>query len=121
MGWPRNVKIVPAYCKHGKDKLFGIRTEYINNAWIMNWAFKMRQDQALRDGYTDTSIKGKIFFDSEYPGCPYCGNAGWYQCGNCKNLICSDSSDSFVTCPVCGNQGSLINSNEFSDIKSGAM
>lgn len=36
------------------------------------------------------------------PDCPWCGNPGGGQCGNCGTMFCADSSDpSDVQCPGC--------------------
>jgi transcription elongation factor Elf1 len=53
--------------------------------------------------------------DSEYPGCPHCGDGGYARC-SCEKIGCLGGMEKkddkmFYTCPWCGNTGEM----EFAD------
>ncbi len=69
----REASVVMAKCRHTKG-LFGIRIERrTDDVWYCTWAFKLSEKKAANEGYMNNKISGKISFDEEYPGCPYCG------------------------------------------------
>lgn len=119
--FPLDVTIIPAYCRTGKEKMFGIRTEKMDRTWVMTWTFRMTTHMAVNENYLHNSIGGRIAFSNEYPGCPYCGAQGFYQCGNCKKIICDTGTESQVTCPGCGAVIRLETSDTFDNIAANNM
>jgi len=100
------VGVIIAKCSNVKD-LFGIRIEnFEDDNWISNWAFKIKEDVAKREGYDKTKISGSFLISSEYPGCPYCGNNNYVYCC-CGKVSCHNSNDEIFTCPWCGSSGPL--------------
>lgn len=94
--------VVTAYCNRN-GKLFGIRTERIDsNRWIQDWAFPIDSVRAASEKYDKNQVNGEILISEEYPGCPYCGAQGWFECAMCKSIVCRNNESS-VICPKCGN------------------
>lgn len=119
--FPLDITIVPAYCQRSHEHLFGIRTEKMDGVWVMNWAFKMTPRHAANEKYLNNSIGGQIAIANEYPGCPYCGTKGFYQCPNCSKIVCCETTETQVTCPSCGSKLSLVESDAFDKISTGKM
>ncbi len=109
--------VVMAKCARSKE-CFGVRTEKKEGAWHQTWAFKLNLQVASREGYAEQSVSGKVLIDPEYPGCPYCGEKGWFSCGKCGKLTCHNGSESSVTCTWCGNTGKVFTADSF-DLKGG--
>lgn len=64
---------VMAACERTKQP-FGITVDKIcSGQYKFVWAFKIDKEKAQREGYGRTKVKGNIILDTEYPGCPYCG------------------------------------------------
>jgi len=106
MGKTNEAVIILAKC--GKiHKTYGLRVEKIgNDKWLVTWAFPINDSLAKREGYDKTTIKGSIIFTPEYPGCPYCGGAGWTVC-SCGHLSCTILNHGFFTCEWCGSHGQI--------------
>lgn len=95
-------------------KLFGARIQKMPNGdWNRTWAFKINESIASREGYTSTSIQGSLSRLNEYPGCPYCGNKGFFQCGKCHKLTCDSGKDTYLVCSWCGYGANASVSNSF--------
>ena len=101
-------KIALCMCKEGK-RPFGVRFEQYENEWKATWAFEIKKEGSEhREKYDKTSLKGKIRWDDDYPGCPYCGSRGFVICCDCGGLNCNiHSSDETFTCGWCGETGIL--------------
>lgn len=111
--------VIMASCqKTGKP--FGIRTEKQGKDYVMNWAFTLKEGASKREGFENNKVKGNIFMDDEYPGCPHCESMSWFQCGRCAHFVCMKGDEKIVKCPDCGNEGELEVSDEF-DLKGGGM
>lgn len=99
-----NVVIVIAKCSHNK-KCFGILfEEKSQNKWVGDWSFPIEETSAKNEGYDRVEIKGEIFLDSNYPGCPrcpHCNAKSFFNCSCCK-VACWNGEDRTVTCPSCG-------------------
>lgn len=95
--------VVTARCSRSKDSLFCIRAEEVlPDIWFCNWAFSIDQDVADREGYGEENIKGAVDIDEKrYPGCPYCRDTGFYECGVCSRLNCWNRKDEVMTCAWC--------------------
>ena len=64
---------VMAACERTKQP-FGITVDKIcSGQYKFVWAFKIDKEKAQREGCGKTNVKGNIILDTEYPGCPYCG------------------------------------------------
>ena len=99
-------KIALCKCRESK-KAFGVRFEKDESAWKYTWAFPVKEDSAKREGYDETTLKGDIYPDSEYPGCPYCGRNTFIVCGGCHKLSCNITSGNICTCEWCGMTGTI--------------
>ena len=55
-------------------KPFGITVNPQNGCYAFKWAFKINPDQAKREGYDKTSVRGAVMYDPEFNGCPHCGS-----------------------------------------------
>lgn len=106
-------KMIAVMCRCSKTKkLFGIRFDHITgDIWEYAWAFPLKEGADKREKLYRLSVKGRFVNGKNYNGCPYCGNKNFYQCGNCKNLVCWDGIIKPVTCPHCGNKGNLTRKN----------
>ena len=78
-----------------------------DKAWHCTWAFPLTQTMVNHEGFETTKIHGRVDVDNEYPGCPYCGAAGWVSCGACGKLTCWNTRGRKFTCAWCGNTGLL--------------
>lgn len=107
--------VIVAKCTYSKDS-FGIRPQKENNDWIWTWSFKLTNKTAKREGYDRTTISGRILLDKNYPGCPYCGEKNFAQCGYCYKIMCLDNNFSEITCPSCGNHSRLKKTDTFENI-----
>lgn len=114
--YPLEVTIIPAYCRRNAQQLFGIRTEKIDGIWVMNWAFKMTQSQASRENYLYNSISGIFDISTQYPGCPYCGASGFFQCPKCNSIICCNEGSTSANCPKCRIEVKLVATDTFDNI-----
>ena len=98
-------------CQKHKGKLFGMRTQLVDESskgkqqiWTRTWAFPIDANKAKKEGYDKSSISGTIIESEKYPGCPYCGTHSFTLCGACNKLTCY-SGEKNVTCQWCGNSG----------------
>lgn len=100
-------KVALAKCREGR-KAFGVRLEKIENGWKYDWAFKLNEDRAKKEGYGDTKIVGNIYADPNYPGCPYCKSNSFIVCGGCGKLNCFNDETKSFTCGWCGMTGEIV-------------
>ena len=108
---------VMATCERTKQ-FFGITVDKIcSGQYKFVWAFKIDREKAQREGYDQTNVKGNVTLDAEYPGCPYCEEKAFYTCGQCGSIVCWHGEKE-VTCPKCGNRGTITEAAEF-DLKGG--
>ncbi len=99
-------QVALAKCREGK-KIYGVRMEKTSLGWKYDWAFTLSESRAKSENYSSTKIKGNIYPDSEYPGCPYCGAKSFVVCG-CGRLNCNNSDEKIFTCEWCGAKGELV-------------
>ena len=113
-----NVVIVMSRCSRTK-KFFGMRFEEKDgNLWVTDWAFPIKEETGKKEGYDRGKISGKFYFSQEYPGCPYCGAKGIFQCIKCGGkTACWDTSETEVICPNCNTKLKL--SGEIQSMSSG--
>ena len=114
----KEATVIMATCQKSKNT-FGIRAEKISNAWHFTWAFPMSKKAASREGYDSTTVNGQVLVDSEYPGCPDCNGHGFIHCHACSKVVCWDGKTPNFKCPVCGNQGEIMITEKFDNIKGG--
>jgi hypothetical protein len=99
-----NVVVISAYCCKTGGRM-GIRLEEKSRKyWIADWAFKVKESVASKEGYEAASVDGHFEFSHEFPGCPYCQSVNFVLC-DCKKLLCYDSSSPYFECPKCGLNG----------------
>lgn len=91
--------VIISRCWKTKKK-FGIRVEKRNGDWYLTWAFKITESQIESEGYAQNKISGNFYFNSKYPGCPYCGNNGYAKC-SCGKMYCLQDQEPSI-CPWCG-------------------
>lgn len=97
---------IMAICPESK-KYYGITVDYIRrNVYTFVWAFKIDKEKAHREGYDSQHVHGAIELDSEFPGCPYCGNYKFIFC-SCNAVVCWHGQK-VVKCPSCGQTGEVI-------------
>lgn len=94
-------------CQEGK-KAYCVRMEKTSLGWKYDWAFKINVGRAKSEGYDSADIKGTIYPDPEYPGCPYCKAKTFVVCGACGKLNCNNSTGNIFTCEWCGAKGELV-------------
>lgn len=109
---------VMAMCTHHKEH-FGITVDSRKGVYTFYWGFKMKKDQARREGYDTKSVHGAIDYDSEFNGCPYCGAKRFYICNQCGKIVCYDGEE-YVTCPNCGGGGTVQVAESF-DLSGGSF
>ena len=61
---------------------------------------------AKKEGYEQTHVTGKVMYDKDFNGCPYCGSKKFYICNRCGKVVCYHDQE-VVTCPNCGSSSSL--------------
>ena len=97
-----------AVCKCGEaKKTYGVRFERFGEGWKSTWAFPLEESSARRQGYEDTELKGNLFLDNKYPGCPYCHTRSFIVCDDCHKLNCNIGDSELFTCEWCGIEGVL--------------
>ena len=101
-----NVVIVSAHCSKFRSQM-GIRLEEISsNQWLADWAFRIKESSARREGYDKTRVSGVFKFSDEFPGCPYCEAKSFVLC-SCDALMCNEIGSRVFKCPRCGVSGSV--------------
>lgn len=90
-------------CKCGKThQLYGMRAEEkTKNQWDLTWAFPISPSRQKNEKYDGSNLQGSFNLTEEFPGCPYCGNIGFFKCGTCGKLTCW-TGEKTVTCSHCG-------------------
>ncbi len=99
-------QVALAKCREGK-KIYGVRMEKTSQGWKYDWAFALSEGRANAEKYSGTKIKGSIYPDPEYPGCPYCGARSFVICG-CGRLNCNNYGENEFVCGWCGAKGELV-------------
>lgn len=108
----RNVVIVMARCCQSKQS-FGIRLEEkIPSQWVADWAFRIKESTAKKEGYDKSEIAGSFSVDEAYLGCPYCKRTSFCLCGGklfsqCNKVSCADGEGENHICPWCGSNGKI--------------
>ena len=101
-----NVVVITAHCSKSGNRM-GIRLEEKSRKhWIADWAFKVKDIIASKEGYDLTQVNGQFEFSHEFPGCPYCQSGSFVLC-ECNRLLCYDSKSSHFKCPKCGTTGTV--------------
>lgn len=71
-----------------------------NGEWYRTWAFPIDEKRAAGEGYQKNRIESGLPETADYPGCPYCGEKGFFYDGNCGKISCYHGENPF-TCPWC--------------------
>lgn len=83
--------------------LMRYRVNMLAQCYDPNMSHKLTEEEALAAGDGELpDIPSELLNGA--PDCPWCGNPGGGQCGNCGTMFCSDSSDpADIQCPGCNN------------------
>lgn len=100
-----NAFAVMAMCTKNNEH-FGITVDPREGSYTFCWGFKIKKEQAKREGYDSKSVHGAINYDKEFNGCPYCNAKTFYICGRCGKIVCYNGEE-YVTCPNCGSIGTV--------------
>jgi len=117
MAGPLTATVVLARCTKSK-KLYGMRVEKRGNDWVRTWAFPIDEQKAKHEGFEANKVSGSMNAVDDYPGCPYCGQSGFVQCGGCDKISCWSNESNKFTCPWCGNSGEVQKAENF-NVKGG--
>lgn len=109
---------IMAMCEETK-KHFGITVDPRAGHFAFVWGFKLKEDQARREGYDCKSVRGAVSFDDYFNGCPYCGSKNFYICTHCGKVVCYHGQEQ-VTCPNCG-VSSTLQTTESVDLRGGGF
>ncbi|MDY4839080.1 MAG: TerY-C metal binding domain-containing protein [Lachnospiraceae bacterium] len=110
---------IMAMCEETKEH-FGITVNPVGgNHFVFTWAFRIKKDQAKREGYDQKQVKGSVSYDANFNGCPYCNANAFYICSRCKKVVCYHGQES-VTCPNCGST-STVKQAESVDLSGGGF
>lgn len=96
---------IMAMCEKTKEP-FGITVDPRNGCYAFAWAFKIKKEQAKREGYDKTHVRGMVMYDANFNGCPHCGAKNFYICNRCGKVVCYHGQE-VVTCPNCGSSSTL--------------
>jgi hypothetical protein len=79
--------VILAKCRTEKQ-LYGMRVQEVGGDWVRTWAFPIREELAVQEGFDKVSLQGSFGVTEDYPGCPYCGTKMFFVCGACGKLNC---------------------------------
>ena len=96
---------IMAMCEEKKEH-FGITVDPRQGYYAFVWAFKIKKEQAKREGYDQTHVRGQVIYDDNFNGCPHCGAKSVYMCNRCGKVVCYHGQE-VVTCPTCGSSSTL--------------
>ena len=112
-------EVILMKCPESK-KIFGVRTEERNGDWVRTWAFKVNERTAANEGVDKTIIRGNLYADDDYNGCPYCKAINFVQCGKCGKLTCWNNEEK-MSCAWCGLTGNTSRLQDEIDVKAGDL
>ena len=100
---------------------FGVRVQKMEDGdWYRTWAFPISNKMAVKEGFDKTQINGSLYDLEGFPGCPYCGEKAFVQCGYCNKISCY-SGEKSVRCQWCGKMMKRIKNSESFDVSGGAF
>ena len=106
-------------CEETKE-LFGITVDPDSMGHMrFVWSFKLKPQTAGREGFAGYQMRGSIFHDENFPGCPYCGVHEFYICNRCQTIVCYHGQQ-HITCPHCQNSGQIQAQDSF-DLSGGGF
>jgi uncharacterized protein YegL len=87
--------------KTRRHYLLRYRNEPQAGVYLAQDAFPLPDDFFADGSLKSPSISSDLLYGAV--GCPFCGSAGWGQCGFCHHLFCLDENfdEPNLTCPVC--------------------
>ncbi len=103
--------VVVGYCSKTR-KPYGITAIKQGKDYVFDWAFKLTESAVKHEGFSQNKVKGNIYDGENFPGCPYCGNQSWVQCGQCGCFSCYPGEGTFH-CGHCNNSGEVTTSDSF--------
>lgn len=101
----KNAFAIMAMCENKKEP-FGITVDARDGGYAFVWAFKIKKEQAKREGYDKTHVRGAVDYDVDFNGCPHCGSKYFYIYSSCGKVVCYHGQK-VVTCPNCGTSSAL--------------
>lgn len=115
-GLSKDAFVMTAMCSRTKGT-FGVTVDNMDGIYVLMWAFKISPDVAKREGYDVKTVRGRVEFHKDYPGCPCCGEKQFYVCGSCGKIACYHG-ESHIVCPHCGVSSEVVQVDEI-DLKGG--
>lgn len=110
---------IMAMCQKAK-KHFGITVDLRNSQYVFAWAFKIKKEQASREGYDKKHVCGSVTFDADFNGCPYCEAKQFYICHNCGKVVCYHN-ESYIVCPHCNESADCIGAVDTVELSGGCL
>ena len=84
-------------------RLIGIRVQKMEDGdWWRTWAFPLRDEVAMGEGYGSQVMRGNYYSTQDFPGCPYCGAMAFVRCSFCGKIACWKGEKQMI-CPWCSN------------------
>ena len=115
----KNAFAVMAICPKNKEH-FGITVDPRNGVYTFCWGFKIKKGQAKREGYDSKTVQGAINYDADFNGCPHCEAKKFYICNCCGKIVCYNGEE-YVTCPNCGDCGTVNKSAQSYNLSGGGF
>ena len=109
---------IMAVCEKTREP-FGITIDPRQDCYAFAWAFKIKKEQAKREGYDKRHVHGAVMYDDNFNGCPHCGSKQFYICNRCGKVVCYHGQE-YVTCPNC-NSSSTLQAAESVDLSGGGF
>lgn len=91
---------IMAMCEKTK-KTFAITVNPVGRRLNFIWPFPIDKEKAHKEHFDEKNASGQIFYDKNFPGCPYCKTKDFYFCTSCGYMICWHGSKHII-CPNCG-------------------
>lgn len=104
--------VILAKCRTERQ-MYGMRVEETGGDWIRTWAFPIKEELAVQEGFDKVKIDGSFLATEDYPGCPYCGARNFFVCGSCGKLNCYNG-EKITTCKWCGNSAETYSADTLS-------
>ena len=84
-----------------KRKQNEIKNRYKTNSFSSNFKFSTISARAA----SEARVQGSFY--SGTLKCPYGGNTGFVDCGNCHEWTCKSNNVKSFKCAICGNSGNV--------------
>src|SRR5262249_5196720 len=104
--------MVPAVCSRSSEHYTILFRALPGGGWLAEKTFKRSSGEGDRP-CSLLPVRGRVYVDARYPGCPYCSSPSFFFCTQCRRVNCTSSARTvaggrtFVTCRLCGRAGNL--------------